>query len=137
LRGAGLGRGSRPFVAERELRYEVMNIASKAGAASPQRCAELSRQLGELVGSADQTWLASGATCAAIARAYGELGQFDDAVKFYERVLVAEPATASLQSVEQLANLLARLADKRATPDLSFMERSAELLQHLPDPRWA
>ena len=62
------------------------------------------------------------------------LGKLEEAVNYYERVLVAEPATSTLESVEQLANLMVRLAASQKKPlaqTLQVMKRSTELLQNL------
>ena len=74
----------------------------------PSGHAKLVQRLERIVSTAQPSWLKSGATCAAIAVAYGELGKLDEAVKYYERVLIAEPATSSIEAIEQLANLLSR-----------------------------
>ena len=92
---------------------------------------EVLQRLDDMVRAAQPAWLMSGVTAAAIAEAYAELGRFADASKCYERVLIAEPATASLRSVEQLANLLARLAADQEKPDLAAMTRSTHLLKSL------
>ena len=118
------------FVAERQFYYEVMRLANKVRG-NPARKRDVLQRLEDMVRAAQPSWLISGVTAAAIAEAYAELGRFADASKSYEQVLIASPATASLRSVEQLANLLARLAAEQDKPDLAVMSRSTRLLQSL------
>jgi tetratricopeptide (TPR) repeat protein len=123
-------RDEDPFVAERQFRYEVLRVANTVrGSTRPGP--ELLDRLGALVKTAHPDWLKSGATAAAVAQAYGELGRFDEACEYYKRVLTADPATASLKSVEQLANLLARMAGATPKPDLKTIRDSIRLLEHL------
>jgi hypothetical protein len=121
----------RTFAAERELRYDVLRLAKGVRGTDPKARANLLQRLERMVGTAQPSWLKSGATCAAIAVAFGELGKLDEAVKYYERVLTAEPATSTVEAIEQLANLLSRVAADQKTPALKVMRRSTELLQNL------
>ena len=121
------------FAAERELSYDVRNLAKKLRGADQATRGKLSQRLERIVSNAQASWLKSGDTCAAIARAYAALGRFDEAVNYYERVLVAEPASATVEDVEQLANLISRVAasQKPSPKSLKVMKRSTELLQNL------
>jgi tetratricopeptide (TPR) repeat protein len=123
----------RPFVAEREFCAAVLRLAKRVRAADKEQKAELSHRLERMIGAAQSSWLKSGVTCAAIARAFGALGRFDEAVTYYERVLVAEPASASVADIEQLANLISRVAagQKPSRKSLTVMKRSTKLLQNL------
>ena len=118
------------FVAERQFRYEVVRIGKRLRG-NPDRKREVLQRLERMISTAQSAWVASGETAAAIAETYADLGEFSEALKYYDRALTAEPATASLRSVETLANLLARLAAKQKPVDLKVMRRSTELLQHL------
>ena len=51
--------------------------------------------------------------CAALGLAYGELGLFAEAVRFYDRGRMLQPADATVESLEQLANLKVRWALER------------------------
>lgn len=126
-------RGSstpRTFVAEREFRYEVERVAGMARG-DTRKWPTLRARLDQLVATAQPAWLTSGSTAATLALAYADIEQFDAAVEYLDRVLTAEPATASLRAVEQLANTVARLAAKQKKVRVDLMERSAALLQHL------
>jgi pentatricopeptide repeat protein len=125
---------SRPFAAERELCHAVLRLGKRVRTASSEQKADLGHRLDRIVRAAQSPWLRSGVTCAAIARAYAELGRFDEAVDYYQRVLVAEPASATLEDIEQLANLVSRVAarQKKASPrSLAVMKRSTGLLRNL------
>ncbi len=130
MKSAAPADDGRTFAAERELRYEVFNLAKRIRGDSKAHPALL-RRLERMVGTAQPSWLKSGATCAAIAVAYGELGRLDEAVKYYERALTAESASSTVQAIEQLANLLSRGASRQEKPLLDVMKRSTELLQNL------
>jgi len=119
------------FAAERELQYAVMNLAKKIAGTPEKEHDTLLKQLERMVSTAQTAWLKSGATCAEIASAYGELGKLDEAVNFYERALIAQPASSTVEAIEQLANLLSRVAGDQKTPPLKVMKRSTELLQNL------
>jgi hypothetical protein len=45
-----------------------------------------------------------------MARAYWEALQFQDALRFYQRALKEDSASLTLRDIEQLANLMTRLA---------------------------
>jgi triacylglycerol esterase/lipase EstA (alpha/beta hydrolase family) len=119
------------FAAERELRYEVFNLAKRVSGSDEPGRKKLTQRLERIVSTAQPEWLKSGSTCSAIARAYGELGDLNQAVKYYERVLVAEPASSTVEAIEQLANLLSRGAAKQKKPALDLMTRSTHLLKSL------
>jgi tetratricopeptide (TPR) repeat protein len=73
-------------------------------------------------------WWRSASVCALAGKAYAEIGQFEAAIDYYTRALGAEPASAPISTVEQLANCRVRLAGEligAQTPDLT---RAAALL---------
>jgi tetratricopeptide (TPR) repeat protein len=119
------------FAADRELRYEIRRIANSIRRTEEKQRPRILQRLERMISTAQPSWLKSGATCAAIALAYSELGKLDDAVKYYERVLIADPASSSVQAIEQLANLLSRSAAGQGKPPLDVMKRSTALLQNL------
>ena len=67
----------------------------------------------ELKADTEPGWLESAAICAAFGKAYGELGLFEEAVRFYDKGRTLQPADATIESLEQLANLKVRWALKR------------------------
>ena len=69
----------------------------------------------------EQDWLSKPGVCISLARAYWEALQFQDALRFYRRALKEDSASLTLRDIEQLANLMTRLAvestRKNAKPD--------------------
>jgi CHAT domain/Lecithin:cholesterol acyltransferase len=69
----------------------------------------------------EQDWLSKPGVCISLARAYWEALQFHDALRFYRRALKEDSASLTLRDIEQLANLMTRLAvestRKSAKPD--------------------
>jgi tetratricopeptide (TPR) repeat protein len=57
-----------------------------------------------------QEWLSKPGIYISLARAYWEALQFQDALRFYLRALKEDSASLALRDVEQLANLMTRLA---------------------------
>lgn len=104
-----MGR-QRRMVAPVELRVELYNLVQEAKTAEPKDEDGLRRRLQELTASAGQGWTDSAAMCAALGLAYGELGLFAEAVRFYDRGRMLQPADATVESLEQLANLKVRWA---------------------------
>ncbi|HBP90510.1 MAG TPA: CHAT domain-containing protein [Nitrospirales bacterium] len=97
-------------VAPVELRVELYNLVQEAKTAGPKDEARLRRQLKEMIAGVGQGWTNSAAMCAALGLAYGELGLFEEAVRFYDQGRRLEPADATVESLEQLANLKVRWA---------------------------
>jgi tetratricopeptide (TPR) repeat protein len=81
--------------------------------AKPKDEAWLRQKLDELKADTEPGWLESSAICAAFGKAYGELGLFEEAVRFYDKGRTLQPADATIESLEQLANLKVRWALKR------------------------
>ena len=111
--GAKSMGSQRRMVAPVELRVELYNLVQEAKTAEPKDEARLRRRLQELVAGVGQGWTDSAAMCAALGLAYGELGLFAEAVRFYDRGRSLQPADATVESLEQLANLKVRWALER------------------------
>ncbi|MDH5564240.1 MAG: CHAT domain-containing protein, partial [Nitrospirota bacterium] len=101
------------IVASAELLVALQQVARKAKMAKPQDVAWLRQKLDELKADAEPGWMESSAICAAFGKAYGELGLFEEAVHFYDKGRTLQPADATIESLEQLANLKVRWALKR------------------------
>jgi tetratricopeptide (TPR) repeat protein len=121
-----MGR-QRRMVAPVELRVELYNLVQEAKTAEPKDEARLRRRLQELVAGVGQGWTESAAMCAALGLAYGELGLFEEAVRFYDRGRMLEPADATVESLEQLANLKVRWAldrvDRQGEPTAQKLDQ--------------
>ncbi|MGP0591074.1 DUF7379 domain-containing protein [Nitrospira sp. T9] len=112
--GSRPGAGDGHMVAPVELRVELYNLVQTAQTAEPKDESRIRQQLDDLQIGAGQGWMDSSAMCAAFGKAYGELGLFDQAVQFYDRGRTLEPADATVESLEQLANLKVRWALKQS-----------------------
>jgi hypothetical protein len=119
--------GARRMVAPAELRMELLNLVQQAKTAGPKDEARLLSRLKELTENVGDSWLESAAMCAALGQAYGELKQFPEAVRYYDRSRALQPADATVESLEQLANLQVRWARAR-------MEQQARLKEKSEDP---
>ena len=117
----------RRMVAPVELRMELYNLVQEAKTAEPNDEARLRRRLQELIACVGQGWTDSAAMCAALGMAYGELGLFAEAIRFYDRGRTLEPADATVESLEQLANLKVRWA-------LDRVERQGDPTEQKSDP---
>lgn len=102
------------MVAPAELLVELQGVARMAKTAKAKDEVWLRQRLDKLQANVQQDWMASAAICAAFGKAYGELGLFDEAVRFYDKGRALQPADATVESLEQLANLKVRWALKQA-----------------------
>ena len=103
--GSSSGKGKRRIVAPAELIVELHNLVQSAKTAGPKEQVRLRHRLKDLTASMGKGWVDSAAMCAALGRAYGELGLFAEAVRYYDRGKTLQPANATVESLEQLANL--------------------------------
>lgn len=117
------------FVSERQMQIEIEKLIGRIRGSA--KTDDIVPRLEQIIRGAPAHWSKSGDTAALIAEAYAELGRFEEALSFADRVLAAEPASASLRAVEQLANHLARMADDRDKPDITRIRQSLRLLHHL------
>jgi pentatricopeptide repeat protein len=98
------------IVAGSELRGLANVISLRARTADSATTKRLIDELQSLVSSSPTEWLDSSATCGALASAYGELGMFDEALTYYEKIRSMHPADAKIESLEELVNLSGRWA---------------------------
>ena len=116
-----------------EATTRIENLAEDARVVSPSDAAWLRKKLDEIRKDLPASWLAAGALNAALGRAYGELDQFDEAVKHYAIALKASKADYALSTVEQLSNLEARWAVQqfkaaKQSDDAEAMEDAREII---------
>ncbi len=97
-------------VASAELKKELENITQKAKFASEEKTQRLRNYLINLTKGMGADWTDSASMCAALGRAYGEVGLFVEAVRFYDQGKTLHPADSTVESLEQLANLKVRWA---------------------------
>jgi len=108
-----VSRDTGRMVASAELSVALQQIARKAKMAQPKDEAWLRQELDGLKADMEPGWMESAAICAAFGKAYGELGLFEEAVRHYDKGRMLQPANATVESLEQLANLKVRWALKR------------------------
>ena len=112
----GVPRGSSSrtdarIVAGVELQRSVDVIALRAKTVdSASGRQQLLDELRTLASTSGQRWIESAATCAALGKAFGELGSFEDALSYYQRSRALYPSDATVESLEQFANLSGRSA---------------------------
>jgi tetratricopeptide (TPR) repeat protein len=77
-------------------------------------------------------WLRqSGELNQVIADAYAEIGEFEEAIRFYDRALSGEQASASLRTIEQRANLRVRWAKESGGDPAGMIQQSIDDLEAL------
>ena len=107
----GKSAPQRTYTHPREVVMEAENIAGDAyRATTAEDVKKQEGRLTQLIKETPETWRYYGEVCAAVGKAWGELGEFPEAIAQYERALAAEDGAASLQAAEQLSNLEARQA---------------------------
>ncbi len=114
-------------VSETELCIEVGNLAQEARTADRRRREELQQRLEAMEQIVPSRWLRMATVRSALGRAHGELRQFRQAVDHYQAVRTLQPARATLESLEQLANLRVRWAAEKFESD-SDLKAALELL---------
>jgi tetratricopeptide (TPR) repeat protein len=129
-----------PAVSEIETIITLEDVCRQARTADPATRARLVRDVAMLVDATPQAWWQSARLCTAAASAYGELGQFEAAIRYYEMVTARDKADAPIEAIEQLANLRARWATELAQSDptklpqaLDHLRRAQRLLKALVD----
>lgn len=126
LRGSGRKSGAQDewrLWSQREYYDEVRNLIGQIDASNPSRNERLRDQLTYLHKTIAAHWL-DGGMLATFAEAWGELGDFVQAVELYQRAIASEDARARLRAIEQLANLEARYAEYLLTEAASVSGRA-------------
>jgi tetratricopeptide (TPR) repeat protein len=114
------------FVAESELCLWLEQRTAAAREASD--AASLLAQLDARVPLTPADWWQSASLCAVAGDAFAEVGQFEKAVEYYDRMLGAEKATAPMKAVEQLASCRARWAGALIRQDSADIVKAQDLL---------
>jgi tetratricopeptide (TPR) repeat protein len=102
-------RSETPFVAASELCLQLAEIAGRARQDDGDQSGLLDR-LNRLETRIPASWWKASLVSAGAAEAFSELGQFERAMRHFERVVTADPALAPVRAVEQLANCRVRWA---------------------------
>jgi hypothetical protein len=127
-----------PAVSDVETIITLEDICRQARTADQPGRAALLRDVEALVNATPQAWWRSARLCTAAAGAYGELRQFEAAIRYYEMVTAVDKADAPIEALEQLANLRVRWATELAQTDpakrpeaLDHLQRAQRLLKAL------
>ncbi len=117
------------FVSDSELSIWLQSLVPKA---RQQDAAgeKLLAALAERESKTPAAWWQSADVCALAALAFAELGDFERAVEYYERVLKAERASAPILALEQLANCKVRWAGRLLEAEPADDKKVSELLKH-------
>lgn len=139
FKAGGESRSSETLVSPAELSVWLEGVARKARQHQGHE-ADVLRVLAVRVQSAPAEWWASAELNALAAAAFAELGEYEQAIAFYDRVIDAEDANAPVSALEQLANCRVRRAQAQADqepPDiegaLAQLTKAESLLQSLLD----
>lgn len=115
------GLNQRRFVAREEILQQVEDIIAQGGDGPTK---ELLKQLADLRNETPAEWR-DGEVLAAFGRAFGELGQFEDAIAAYRQALSDENGKAPLRAAQQIANLLDRSARNATTEQQAALRKEA------------
>lgn len=129
---SGNNRQVEESVSESELAAKIEGISWDAKISRTNNTELLEKKLDKLVNSIPAEWMNHDVQ-EAIGRAYGELGALEQATEYYLVSLKKNSCNTSLKSIEQLANLQARLAVQRwQTPSAKRADTSTplELVNH-------
>lgn len=109
--------------------FELENIARQARQDSESRSEVWQAQLKELVEDLPAEWHQMPRLLEALGRAYGEVGNFEEAVGYYQRACRNEDAGFSVKMLEQAANLRTRWAVHLWSNSRSTASRARQALQ--------
>ncbi|HEX8359907.1 MAG TPA: CHAT domain-containing protein [Longimicrobium sp.] len=105
------------FTCSSEVELELANLAEDASATAQHRAGTLERRLDEIVKAIPEEWKERPRVIAALARAHADLGRFDDAIEWYQKLEGCAQAEYTVQALEQLANMRVRRAMLRWLED--------------------
>jgi CHAT domain-containing protein len=103
------------FGTPHELVTDLNNLIAglRAGAHSEHGSDKIARRLARIPKSQSDTWQQRADVCAALGQAWGELGQWEQAVAWLVKALNGERGECPMRAIEQLANFRVRLAAER------------------------
>ncbi len=122
-------KGNRRFVARSELLEYLEEVAKDAQDAQRQEERErLADDVRKMLKTVPRDWLA-GKVYSHAGKALGELGEFEQAIDFYQRAVADWNAETPFEVLEQLANLSIRYAlelSKGENPDEELIKKNVE-----------
>jgi hypothetical protein len=120
-------------VAATEVVAWAEELMTRAQDADEEGSKKLQEQLAARLGTMPVGWLEQPRVCAAVAAAFGELGAYEQALGYYERLTRAEQADVALRALEQMVNLRVKSASAQEDPAEAkrLLDAADGLLQHL------
>ena len=111
------------FAMPSQFLVELDNLTRQAQVASGEKIKSLRAEAEQVLQAANKSWINRGDVLYALGCLYGELGDYDQAVSYYERAAKQEKASGMLRGIEQEANMRARAAVRKwATKQISSKE---------------
>ena len=103
------------FGTPHELVTDLNNLIAglRAGAAAEHGGEKIARRLARIPKAQSENWQRRADVCAALGQAWGELGQWEQAVDWLVKALNSERGDCPMRAIEQLANFRVRLAAER------------------------
>jgi len=114
-----------------EFRQWLDNLAQRASYADQQQHLNWQAELEQMIKVVTPDWFEYGSICAAVASAYAELGNLEQAAHYYQLASCCEHADARISSLEQLANMKARIAVSKGADARFELEEAAKLIESL------
>ena len=122
------GAVDKSFAMPSQLLVELDNLTRQAQVASGERIKSLRHEADQVLQATEKSWINRGDILYALGCLYGELGDYDQAVAYYERAAKQEKASGMLRGTEQEANMRARAAVRKwARKELGSKEACAAI----------
>ena len=126
------------FTIPREATLYLRELRQRAHSAASERLDELREELRRLLRQLPPEWYEESALLAAAAAAWGELADYDEAIRYFRMALAAEHQELDLRALEQYANMLVRRVGAQweargelGDDDRHQIEEAITLLQNL------
>ena len=131
----GTTRRGPDFIIPRELTLHLHDLRERASSAASEDLTALRDELGRLLRQMPPDWHGDSALLAAAAGAWGELGEYAAAERYYRLALATDQQELPLRALEDFANVLVRGVEGRwqASGGLTPADdrRLAEAIDHL------
>ncbi len=101
------GGDDKPSVVDEAI-FTLENIGNDAVRLTGTDLQQHQQRLYDYAGFLLDKWMTDARLLESLGKAYGEVGMYEEAVRYYERAATTEKATLSVKSLEQFANLRCR-----------------------------
>ena len=120
------------FALPAQLLVELENLTRMAEVASGEQIKSLRERAEQVLGAVPKSWTTRGDILYTLGNLFGELGDYDQAVKYYEQSATQEKALGLLRGIEQEANMRVRAAVRNWTAQrISSEQACADIDQAL------